>query len=310
MTASNQNHQPLKNLKSLPFGGASCVIDADMDLQVQECMIEAVNDNCLTDLGIQDLFVTKYFEWLQGSRLNNFKNLDQFSVLAYSNGTTEAFDKFYINHHARRFRIFRGEYMYHSATWKNSHPDWKYIEDEALVAGDAVIVSMPFSDTGNVHPRLGQILDQCLGLDIPVLIDCAFVGICKNIEFDFGHPAISDITFSLSKTFPVANLRIGMRCQRQDLDDGLLIHQKTNYNNRLAASVGLKLISKYSVDHNVMRYKEHQIRLCQDLDVVPSNTVIFGLGDSRYQQYNRGGSTNRLSLARWLRMGQLPNDRT
>lgn len=283
------------------------MINPDMDLVVQQCIIDSAKDMCLNNTDIQQQFVQSYFAWLQSSTHNKLQNIDKFDVLSFSNGTTEVFDKFYINNSSRRFRIFRGEYMYHSGTWKTSHPNWKYIEDEPLAVGDAVIVSTPFSDSGNVHPGLASVLDQCKDLHIPVLIDCAFVGICDNIEFDFDHPAISDISFSLSKTFPVANLRIGMRCSRQDNDDGLLIHQKTNYNNRLGASVGLKLISKYSVDWNVQTYKQHQEKLCKLLGVVPSNTVIFGLGNDQYQQYNRGGPNNRLSLARWLFSGQLPD---
>jgi histidinol-phosphate/aromatic aminotransferase/cobyric acid decarboxylase-like protein len=297
----------LKNLKSLPFGGASCVIDSSMDLIVQQAMIDSAKNLCLNNLEVQDQFVKKYFEWIQSSQLNSFKNLDQFGVLSYSNGTTEGFDKFYITNHARRFRVFRGEYMYHGASWKSSHPDWRYIEDEPLKAGDAVICSMPFSDTGNVHPQLIETLNQCHKLNIPVLIDCAFVGICGNIEFDFDHPAVTDITFSLSKTFPVAGLRIGMRCRREDNDDGLIVHQKTNYSNRLGAEVGLHLLERYSVDYNFNQWRDQQIEFCSQLDLTPSNSVIFGLGDARWNKYNRGKETNRLCFSKWFVQKKLPD---
>jgi hypothetical protein len=298
----------LTNLKSLKFGGASCVIDPTMDQVVKQTIISCAGDYCFNDLDIQNKFVEKYFSWIQNSKNNSFKNLDKFAVLSYSNGTTEGFDKFYINNNRCRFRIFRGEYMYHGATWKSSHPDWKYIEDEPLRPNDAVIVSAPFSDTGNIHPRMSDMLDQCHKLSIPVLVDCAFVGICGNIEFDFDHPAITDITFSLSKTFPVANLRIGMRCRRQDNDDGILIHQKTNYTNRLGSAVGLSLIEKYSVDHNFETWRSRQLQFCKELNVEPSDSVIFGLGDHNWSKYNRGTTSNRLCFSRWFAQKDLPTD--
>jgi len=297
----------LSNIKSLPFGGASCVLDESLSKLATNAIIESAA-HCLDDTNVQEEFVQRYFQWIQRSKYNNFKSLDQFSQVSYSNGTTEGFDKFYINNSRRRFRIFRGEYMYHGATWKLGHPIWRYIEDAPLETNDAVIVSTPFSDTGNVHPKLLEILDRCLVLDIPVLIDCAFVGICGGIEFDFGHPAITDITFSLSKTFPVANLRIGMRCRRVDNDDGLFIHQKTNYNNRLGAAVGLFFIEKFSVDYNFEKWRSRQIDFCQQLGVEPSHSIIFGLGGDLWKSYNRGTTTNRLCFSKWFTQGIFLND--
>ena len=305
-TPANAFH--LKNLKTLNYGGASSVIDLDMNKCVQDSIVRAVQNQCLDDPLIQDQFVDQYSQWIIASRLNQFQNLDQFPIRAYSNGTTESFDKFYLKHHTRRFRCFRGEYMYHGASWKTYFPGWCYLNDQDLDANDAVIISLPFSDTGNIHPDTQRILDRCSKLGIPVLIDCAFVGICAKIEFDFDQPCITDIVFSLSKTFPVANLRVGMRLTRVDDDDSLLIHKKTNYTNRLGAAVGLYLIEQYNVDYNYQTWAEQQLVFCKQLNVVPSNSVIFGLGDQQYQQYNRGNQTNRLSLARYLKSGQLPHD--
>lgn len=298
----------LKSLKHLHYGGASCVHDQSMVEQVKRSIVRAVDQNCLNDDTIQNTFLDQYVSWVENSKLNKFQNLSKFDVKAFSNGTTEGFDKFYLKNHTRRFRCFRGEYMYHGATWKKDFSNWCYIDQAPLMSNDAVIVSLAFSDTGNIHQDLYSVLDQCDQLNIPVLIDCAFVGICANIEFDFDRPCITDITFSLSKTFPVANLRIGMRLTRVDDDDSLLVINKTNYTNRLSCAVGLDLISKYSADYNYKQWREQQVEFCKQLDIVPSNTVIFGLGDQRYQEYNRGNTTNRLCFARYLAQGTLPND--
>ena len=198
--------------------------------------------------------------------------------------------------------------MYHGASWKTHFTNWCYLNDQELEPNDAVIISLPFSDTGNMHTDTQSVLDRCSELGVPVLIDCAFIGICANIDFDFDQPCITDIVFSLSKTFPVASLRIGMRLTRVDDDDSLLIYKKTNYTNRLGAAVGSELIGQYGVDYNYQTWADQQLEFCKQLNIVPSNTVIFGLGDQQYQQYNRGNQTNRVCLANYLKLGQLPYD--
>jgi hypothetical protein len=308
MQKSTTTNFHLVNLKGLPYGGASCVIDHNMEQQVNDSVVRAMQNQCLNDTAIQDQFVEQYHNWILATELNQFKNLDVFQVAAYSNGTTESFDKFYLKHSTRRFRCFRGEYMYHGASWKTYFPNWCYLNDAELDANDAVVISLPFSDTGNIHADTEKILSQCTELGIPVLIDCAFVGICANIDFDFDQPCITDVVFSLSKTFPVANLRIGMRLTKVDDDDSLLIHKKTNYTNRLGAAVGLDLIGQFSVDHNYQQWHSQQLEFCEQLEITPSNTVIFGIGDQSYQQYNRGNLTNRLCLAKYLKSRELPSD--
>jgi hypothetical protein len=299
----------IPNLKTLMFGGAGPVVDPEMKNNVYDIIRKCCDQEILDDLDVQSRFLDAYQLWIKSSQNNKLQGLDQYSVAAYSNGTTEGFDKFMLKHHGRRFRCFRGEYMYHPAAWRNYFSDWCHIEDSPLETNDAVVISMPFSDTGEIHSETMSVLDQCDRLGIPVLIDSAFFGICRDIEFNYNRPCITDITFSLSKTFPVANLRIGMRLTRNDDDDTLLVHNKTNYNNRLGAGVGLALLQQYSPDYNVNTWKSTQEKFCLELGVAPSKSVIFGLGGEEFYKYNRGGTFNRLCFSKYLHQGQFPNDR-
>jgi hypothetical protein len=299
----------MANLKILTFGGAGPVIDPDLQQVVYNTIKDCCDQDVLNDLEVQARFLERYQQWIINSRHNNLRGIERFPVAAYANGTTEGFDKFMLRHHGRRFRCFRGEYMYHPAAWRNYFPAWCRIEDQPLDKNDAVVISMPFSDTGEIHPDTDMVLDQCDRLRIPVLIDSAFFGICRDIDFNYDRDCITDITFSLSKTFPVANLRIGMRLTRHDDDDSLMVHHKTNYNNRLGAGVGIKLLEQYSADHNVDTWQETQESFCKELGVRPSRSVIFGLGGEQFLKYNRGGSSNRLCFSRFLYQGRLPDDR-
>ena len=279
MTAPNDK-------RSLPFGGSFAVMDP--------LILNSLPDLLQVD---SESFCKKYIEWIKSGTLNTITGLENFPYAVYSNGTTEAFDKFYMKNNRRRFRCFRGEYVYHQIAWRTSWPDWKFLEEEPLQQNDAVVISLPFSDTGNEHLQMQSVLQTCTDLKIPVLIDCVYFGVCSDINFDFNHKCITDITFSLSKAFPLAYARVGMRLTKVDNDDPLLMLHKIEYTNRIGASLGVKLMENYSPDYIVNKYKQTQLKLCDTLGITPSNTVLFGIDTSnKYPEYNRGSNTNRLGL--------------
>ena len=285
--------------KHLPFGHSTAVNDSAV-LDV----IKTISLENFSDVDINRKFCKEYLEWIK-RHPNTAKGLDEFKYAVYSHGTSEAFDKFYLKNLNRRFRIFRSEYLYHQLAWRNSNLDWKYIDDARLEKNDAVIISYPFADTGNKHELMDFILHNCTALGIPVLIDCAYYTISTGLEFDFTHKCITDITFSLSKMFPVAHARIGMRLTREDDDDTLFVYEKANYQNRLGAILGLELIKNFEPDYIVNKYKDTQIKFCNLTNTQPSSTVLFGLGNEQWDNYNRGGITNRLSFHNYLDKGVL-----
>ena len=294
----------LPNLRVLPFGGAGAIDDPIMRGTVNSLNKTALE--FLEDESVTQNFLTRYQQWITESRTNAWTGLEDFNQAVYTNATTEAFDKFYMKNSQRRFRCFRGEYMYHQLTWRNCWPNWSYLDDAPLEANDAVVVSSPFADTGGIHPRYHEILSRATELGVPVLVDHAYFGICYDLAFDVSYPCITDLTFSLSKTFPVAHSRIGMRLTKEDNDDPLFVLNKTNYTNRIGAGIGLALIEQYGPDYIANVYRSIQQSFCNQLQAEPSHCVIFGLGDQRWQQYNRGTTTNRLSLFRYLHNGKLP----
>ena len=298
----------MPNLKVLPYGGASAVEDPEMLFEVSTLLAQADFTQWLDDQDIHHRFLESYRTWVTSSRYNNLRGLNSFPVACYSLGTSESFDKFYLKNHTRRFRCFRGEYMYHAAAWRNYFPGWCYLDQDDIDSNDAVVISMPFSDTGDVHPETMSVLDQCDRLGVPVLMDAAFYGICSGIDFDYNRECITDITFSLSKTFPISHVRIGMRLTRDDDDDSLLVHHKSSYINRIGSGLGIELMQRWGADYNHDRWHQQQHIFCQQLGVVPSKTVIFGLDGGTRPEYNRGNTTNRLCFARYLYKKALPHD--
>lgn len=287
----------------MPYGSSGAILDTDAirHLSNYKPNLAEVLDNP----NIVAEFCSKYMAWITSTQLNTYIGIDQFKFATYSNATSESFDKFYIKNNKRRFRCLRGEYVYHQVAWRNGWPDWRFIDDEDIAANDAVVISYPFSDTGYKHQSHDEILKRCTELGVPVLIDCVFSGVSYDLTFDLSHACITDVVFSLSKIFPIAHARVGMRLTKEDDDDTLFVYQKLSYNNRMGAALGIYFIDNFDVDYIVNKYRATQHEFCRQLKVCPSNTVFFGLGEGDWQEYNRGGQTNRLSFHKFLHLGVL-----
>lgn len=294
------------NLIGVATAPADCVNDPSKDQLVQEIVRQVAGTTWLDDDHVVSMFLERYKNWINSTELNKVSGLDTFPSIAYSQGTTESFDKFYIRNHKRRFRCHRGEYLYHELSWKAAGYNWAYIDDEPLAAGDAVVCSFPFADTGN-QKHTQELLDQCAELGIPVLFDCAFFGICAEHNFDFGHPAITDVCFSLSKPFPVYGMRIGIRFSR-DTNDGLNIYGNTHYVNKFGAAVGLRLFEHQHPDAIYLNYRDQQVKWCNEYNLMPSQCVTFGIDhEGQYNNHNRGSKdTNRICFAKFFNKGYLP----
>ena len=190
------------------------------------------------------LFTNKFDEYIRASKLNNLKGLDKYEHMSFVHGTSQTFDSFWMRHHNKRFRCFKGEFFYHHANWKKFHK-WCYLEDDNIQIDDAVVISLPFSDYGKEHPKMREVLDECDKWEVPVLIDCAYYVIGEGINFDFTeYNCIEDITFSLSKGFHLSNrLRGGIRYSKKYYDDNIHIMNEWNQYSHLSAYLGMKLLS-------------------------------------------------------------------
>ena len=261
-------------------------------------LTQPIDTLCLFDESCTQNYLNSFDNWIKSTKNNSIIDLDKFGYKCFSHGSAQSFDKFYLNNPLKRFRCFRGEYLYHQLAWRDRY-NWQYLEDDKLKNGDAVVISLPFADTGNKHINYDSLMQQCCDLNIPVLVDCAYFGVCSNIAFDFSFECITDITFSLSKTFPISHARAGIRYTKQDTDDTLFVYQKIDYVNRLSESIALRFLNNISSDYISSKYKNQQIELCKNLGIEPSNTVMIGIDTKNlFPEYNRGGTTNRLSLDR------------
>lgn len=242
-------------------------------------------------------FTDRYFDWLNSSKLNKIEGLENFKNRKLVAGTIQAFDHFYLRHYRRRFRFFKGEFMYHSACLKQNI-DWSWLDDRNIEDNDAVIVSVPFSDWGTQRD-INDILEQCNDLQVPVLLDFAYFPCTKNIEINLDDfPCVETVAFSISKAFYGGEfLRVGMRLQREDWDDGVDVFNSVDMINRISVGIANELIKKYSVDHNWDTYSDDYFSVCKELNLEPTDCIMFGLGDKEYADFNRGTDVNRVCIS-------------
>ena len=243
-----------------------------------------------------ETFVDTFDEWIRGSKLNNIKGLLNYKT--FIAGTSQAFDTFWMRHHDKRFRCFQGEFFYHKANWKKFHK-WEYIDNRDIAWGDAVVISYPFSDYCKEHSEMKNILDRCEKSKVPVLIDCAYYVIAKDLDFDFSnYSCVEDIVFSLSKGFYQANkLRAGIRYSRYFRDDNIDMYNEWEQLNHLGAYLGTKLLNEFPSDYAVNLFRDRQLKYCEEHNLTPADCVSFAFGDDEYQDLNRGTDVNRLCIA-------------
>ena len=92
----------IPNLKHLAYGGAEAVVNPTEIYKIRLLAKQVIVDDCLLDRTIHEKFVVKYREWILSSTINRVIGLENFPIAAYSNGATEAFDKFYLKNHLKK----------------------------------------------------------------------------------------------------------------------------------------------------------------------------------------------------------------
>lgn len=260
---------------------------AVQDTKIMHNINQVLDTRSWQDSAHLSRFKSDFTPWLLRHNSNSIVGLDQYCA-NFSAGTTQAFDSFYFRHRQRKFRCLVGEYFYHIKTWISNQVDWSFITDQdPLAAGDALVISAPFCDTGSMPVDYSFVMDQCNTLGIPVLVDACYYVISGDIDLDVSAPCIDTVAFSLSKAFPVGNLRIGVRYTRPAISDGQSLHDSINYNNTLSAQIGSWLIDQYSSDYVYNKYRQQQLEFCKTVDLDASDCVLFAVGGNAWSEYNR-----------------------
>lgn len=240
-------------------------------------------------------YAEQWRHWITASNDKTLLGLENFSNNDYTCGTSHAFDQFVLRHALNKeIAVFIGDFQYHSCISKKLN--FKYLSSlDMLHNNHAVIISVPFSDFGTTHPEFNNILASCDMLNVPVCIDLAYWGVAKNVFLDLNkYKCIQEVVCSLSKPFyTLENHRIGIRFSRNYLDDGISMLNEVQMQNFYSMSLGMYFMKKFSCDWNWQAHNERYYKICQQLELSCTDTVIFGISaDNKYSYLNRGIHNN------------------
>lgn len=239
------------------------------------------------------LFIKEHEKWIKSSKQFIIAGLENFSNRYVTFGITDAFNDFYFLH--KTISVLRGEYPYHRDLGLCVLDDIDEIEDCS-----ALIISYPFSATGNIHKDWDRIISVCLKKQIAIFLDCSFFGIAENIVLDIA-PCITHVAFSFSKVFCTGVMRTGVLYTKNTATTPLKLQHKWIYDNHLGQIMHYNLMKNFGPDYIITKYKTIANAVREQNFFTKSSTIIFGLtSDSNYDEYSRDGIINRITISRLL----------
>lgn len=292
----------LPNNKAKPFGGAYSIHDREQ-VEHLESLIDSYIPYKINLNYTKHEFFDTYLDWMPST--HNLVGIEKYTECCYTNGTSESFINFYLRYKGiKRLRLAKGDYFYHKMTQRLyfQEPDnFAWLHEEDLSKGDMLVISCPFSDSGDLYSDLENILITCDNLNIPVLLDLAYINIAKNLSINLNHKCIEYVVSSLSKALPLENFRVGIRLQKEKFEDPLYVINEDDYNylNTMSMWLGAKMMQEFPANYIINKYEQAQQYWCDKLDLKPSKCVIFGIDTkNKYPEYSRGLKTNRLCFSR------------
>jgi len=292
----------LKNKAARP------IPDMEFYSQVKNSIYSTIDN--LYNSELQSIFLKKYKNWILNSKNNKIIGLDSFKELTCTYGTAQSFDEWYFKNNKKRLRILKGDFFYHSICTRNKI-EFCYYEDADLNENDFMIISVPFSDSGNEPDNLDNILKKCEELNIPVLIDCAYMIMAGDINLNLNYDCIKCVSFSFTKGFyGCERLRIGIRFKKEYEDDGIDVANSMCMISPIGLKVAIDIMDKFDFDSVYNKYRKTQLKICKENNLIASKSVIFGLGnisDLELSIFNRGTKYRRICLSQFMGDMELDN---
>lgn len=241
------------------------------DNRIEELQMQVMTGRLEKDLtdNLYSVFKKTMVEWLQKSSLNTLKGFESFDRIDICTGCTQFIDNLYMQNHVQ---VLKGDYRYHERLRLAYFKEIGNLEENI-----PLIIAMPFPSIGASHPHMSNILQEALEKNIPVHIDGAWITCCKDIDFDFNHPAIHSVGISLSKGLGLGWNRIGLRWLKNRISDSITIMNDFNMNNRALVMIGLHYLYNLPPDYLWNTHSERYNKVCKDFDLSPTKSVYLAL---------------------------------
>jgi hypothetical protein len=244
------------------------------DNRIEQTIMEVLSG--MLDKDISDTVYTNFKQevtnWLVTSKLNTLTGFDKFNRVDIINGCTQFIDNLYMQ---GPVQVLANDYRYHQRLGKAT-----FVQPGNLINYVPLVIAMPFPQVGKPHSKMKELLDEAFNKHIPVHIDGAWVSCCRDVDFDFSHPAIRSLGISLSKGLGLGWNRIGLRWTKDSVQDSISLMNDFNMNNRALAMIGLHFVRNFEPDYLWNTHKERYFKVCKDFGLTPTSSIYLALKDS------------------------------
>jgi hypothetical protein len=224
-------------------------------------------DKDITDT-VYENFKQEMEQWIVASPFNTLTGLDTFSRKDIIIGCTQFIDALYMQ---GPVQVISGDYRYHQRLGN------MYSDPGSLKPNVPLIIAMPFPSIGTVHYNMYNILTECVEKNISVHIDGAWITCCRDINFDFDHPAIRSVGISLSKGLGLGWNRVGLRWTKEINADAITIMNDFHMNNRALVMIGLHFIRNLTSDYLWLTHGERYYKICRDFNLRPTHSIYLAM---------------------------------
>jgi hypothetical protein len=221
------------------------------------------------------LFLEAFESWLHSSRLNRISGLEKFPVRNVIAGVTHALDDMHVRH-GESLVVLPEEYSYH----RRIRPNVRVKRPEDLKRGDVLAMAVPFAKFGGLHPQTSEILRIAEVLRIPVHVDAAWYGCLRGFEFDYSHPAIQSVAFSLSKGLGLGANRIGVRYSRERLHGPVSVLDESEMPFELHMWTGIHFIKRFGSDWLQTKYGPAYNLICEKYGLRKADAIHLAFAQS------------------------------
>jgi hypothetical protein len=228
-------------------------------------------------------FKSLFHRWLTDRWYSKFEGLEAFPHRDIIYGCTQFIDDIYQRVGVDKIQIVEGDYTYH---WR-LNKQIQYPKIGELDPNKELIIALPFPKYGDVHPWMSFLLDECHVKNIPVHIDGAWIGSCRDINFNFDHPAIKTIGVSLSKAGMGAN-RVGVRYSRERPDGAVTIMNDFSMIQQALLKIGIAFIQRFDPEYFWYHYRIKYEKICNDFDLKPTKCIHLAMKEIDGQLHPRG----------------------
>jgi hypothetical protein len=218
-------------------------------------------------------FLIEIDRWINLHKFVKYIGLESLPHQNVILGTTHQLDELH-QLYGNRIATYVGEYKYHRRLTDFKVKQINHYSE--LSIGDVFIVSYPSCITTNYHPDFKLLLDHCLVNKIPVHIDGAWFGQCRNFELDVTHPAIESVSVSLSKALAMGSQRIGIRYSRNKILGPISIMNDFEYCNVSDMWIGIESMRHFGPDYWWSNYSELYSKVCNDFNLEEADSIHVG----------------------------------